>query len=49
VDAPAESCMIFSTRCLPGDCFVTGPELIEQEQDKLEELMIENHSPRVSL
>ena len=34
VDAPTESCMIFSTRCLPGDCFVTGPELYEQEVDK---------------
>ena len=49
VDAPNESCMIFSTRCLPGDCFVGAPELIEQEQEKLEELMIENHSPKVSL
>jgi len=49
VDAPTESCMIFSTRCLPGDCFVGAPELIEQEQEKLEELMIENHSPRVKL
>jgi hypothetical protein len=49
VDAPTESCMIFSTRCLPGDCFVGAPELIEQEQEKLEELMLENHSPKVKL
>ena len=49
VDAPTESCLIFSTRCLPGDCFVGAPELIEQEQEKLEELMIEKHSPKVSI
>ena len=34
IDAPNESCMIFSTRCLPGDCYVTGPELHKEEVEK---------------
>jgi hypothetical protein len=42
VDAPDKSCMIFSTRCLPGDCFVTGPELHEEEVQKQE-------APKVSM
>ena len=34
IDTPTESCMIFSTRCLPGDCYVTGPKLHEEEVEK---------------
>ena len=46
IDAPTESCMIFSTRCLPGDCFVTGPKLLEQE---IEKTIPKNDSPKVSM
>ena len=34
IDAPTESCMIYSTRCLAGDCFILGKEHLEAEVDK---------------
>jgi hypothetical protein len=46
VDAPDKSCMIFSTRCLPGDCFVPAEENYEREKGKM---LPENNSPKVSL
>ena len=42
VDAPMESCMIFSTRCLPGDCFVPPAENYRLEMEKQK-----NDSPKV--
>ena len=44
IDAPNESCMIFSTRCMPGDCFVGAEENHERQKDKM---MPENDSPKV--
>lgn len=41
IDAPNESCMIFSTRCLPGDCFVPAEENYERQ------MLLENDSPKV--
>lgn len=41
IDTPARSCLIYSTRCLPGDCFVPASELIDDgpsELDKLKKL-----------
>ena len=46
VDAPTESCMIFSTRCLPGDCFVPAHENFKNE---LEKSLPKNDSPKVSI
>ena len=43
IDAPNESCMIFSTRCLPGDCYVSGPQLLKEETEKQLE------TPKVSM
>lgn len=34
VDTPMRSCMIYSTKCLPGDCFFKAenlPEILEEE------------------
>ena len=42
IDAPNESCMIFSTRCMPGDCFVGAKENHERQKEKME-----NESPKV--
>ena len=41
IDTPVRSCLIYSTRCLPGDCFVPASELIgsgPSELDKLKKL-----------
>lgn len=41
IDTPVRSCLIYSTRCLPGDCFVPAEELISgktKELDKLKKL-----------
>ena len=41
IDTPGRSCLIYSTRCLPGDCFVPAEELISgktKELDKLKKL-----------
>ena len=41
VDTPLRSCLIYSTRCLNGDCFVPAPELLkdgESDLDKLKKL-----------
>lgn len=38
VDTPARSCLIYSSQCLPGDCFVPAPELIEDGESELNEL-----------
>ena len=46
VDAPDESCMIFSTRCMPGDCFVSAEENYEREKEKV---LPKSDSPKVSL
>ena len=42
VDSPMESCMIFSTRCLPGDCFVEAAENYRLEMEKQK-----NDTPKV--
>ena len=34
IDSPTESCMIFSTRCLAGDCFMLGKDHLEDEVEK---------------
>ena len=41
IDTPQRSCMIYSSQCLPGDCFVPASELIDSgptELDKLKQL-----------
>lgn len=41
IDTPTRSCMIYSSQCLPGDCFVPASELIDsgpKELDKLKQL-----------
>ena len=38
VDTPARSCLIYSSQCLPGDCFVPAPELIEDGESDLDNL-----------
>ena len=44
IDAPSESCMIFSTRCMPGDCFVPADENYRREQEKM---LPKNNAPKV--
>ena len=34
IDSPTESCMIYSTRCLAGDCFMLGKDHLENEVEK---------------
>ena len=34
IDTPTESCMIYSTRCLAGDCFMLGKDHLEAEVEK---------------
>ena len=43
IDGPTESCMIFSTRCLPGDCFVGAEENYKRK------MLPKNGSPKVDL
>ena len=44
IDTPSgESCMLYSTRCFEGDCFMTPSEAQEQAEE------IVNDSPKVSL
>jgi len=38
VDTPAGSCMVFSGNCLPGDCFIQGANIVEDEEEELEAL-----------
>lgn len=38
IDTPARSCLIYSTRCLPGDCFVMAEELVSSPSDELDKL-----------
>lgn len=41
IDTPTRSCLIYSSQCLPGDCFVPASELIDNgpsELDKLKKL-----------
>ena len=38
IDTPSRSCMIYSAQCLPGDCFVQAPELLEDEMGELKKL-----------
>ena len=37
IDTPQRSCMIYSTRCLPGDCYFKAeklPEVLKEEAEK---------------
>ena len=34
IDTPTESCMIYSTRCLAGDCFMLGKDHLDAEVEK---------------
>ena len=34
IDTPRESCMIYSTRCLAGDCFMLGKDHLDNEVEK---------------
>ena len=44
IDTPGgESCMLYSTRCFEGDCYMTPGEVQEQAEE------IVNDSPKVSL
>ena len=38
IDTPVRSCLIYSAQCLPGDCFVPAPELIEDGESDLDKL-----------
>ena len=38
IDTPVRSCLIYSTRCLPGDCFVMAEELVSSPSDELDKL-----------
>jgi len=38
IDTPVRSCLIYSTRCLPGDCFVEAEELVGSPSDELDKL-----------
>lgn len=38
IDTPARSCLIYSSQCLPGDCFVPAHELIEDRESDLDKL-----------
>ena len=38
IDTPVRSCLIYSTRCLPGDCFVMAEELVTNPSDELDKL-----------
>jgi len=38
IDTPVRSCLIYSTRCLPGDCFVLAEELVSSPKDELDKL-----------
>ena len=44
IDAPSESCMIFSTRCLPGDCLIFAEENYKMEMEKM---LPKNNAPKV--
>lgn len=45
IDAPTRSCIIYSSKCLPGDCWLTPEQNFEQEEEK----MLNNDAPKVSL
>ena len=38
IDTPTRSCMIYSSQCLPGDCFVPAAELLEDDLDTLKKM-----------
>jgi len=46
IDTPAQSCLVYTSTCLPGDCFITPEENYNKQKDKM---MQENDSPKVSL
>ena len=46
IDTPYQSCMLYTSTCLPGDCLMTPMENYEREKDKAIET---NTSPKVSL
>ena len=45
IDALRQSCMIFTSTCLEGDCYLTPEENYERQKDKV----FDNDSPKVSL
>ena len=46
IDALRQSCMIFTSRCLEGDCYMTPEDNFENEKEKL---FPKNDSPKVGL
>ena len=46
IDTPRQSCMLYTTSCLDGDCYLTPKENFENEKEKL---FPKNDSPKVSL
>lgn len=46
IDTPLQSCLIYTSTCLPGDCYMTPEENYNEQKDKM---MPENNSPKVSL
>ena len=38
IDTPKRSCLIYSSQCLPGDCFVPASELINSGPTELDNL-----------
>ena len=45
IDTPHRSCMIYTSTCLEGDCYLTPEENYERQKDKV----FDNESPKVSL
>ncbi len=46
IDTPGRSCMIYTSTCIEGDCFMTPEENYEREKDKM---LNNNDSPKVSM
>ena len=46
IDTPNRSCMLYTSRCLDGDCYMTPEENFNNQKDKM---LPENDSPKVSL
>ena len=46
IDTPGRSCMMYTSTCYEGDCYMTPEENYEREKGKM---MEDNTSPKVSM
>jgi hypothetical protein len=46
IDTPGRSCMIYTSTCYEGDCYMTPEENYEREKEKM---LDNNESPKVSM